>query len=145
MWLLEGNKNSKYFHVWTTNRRRKNKINTMQDETGRWLKDSQLHSYIIEYFRDMFSTRHKSGYIKSLPPLEGRITIEMKESLSKDFVAEEITLALKQMHPYQALGPEGMSPSFFQKFQDTLDPLFQLQSSRLCTQVSSQETSITHT
>lgn len=91
-------------------------MDTLQDEIGRWLRDSQLHSHIIEYFRNMFSTRHESGHIESLPPLVGRIIAEMKESLSKDFVIEEITLALNQMRPNKAPGANVMSPLFFQKY-----------------------------
>lgn len=43
----------------------------------------------------MFSSRQERGLGVSLPPLEGRVTLEMKESLSRDFVAEEIGLAFK--------------------------------------------------
>lgn len=51
-----------------------------------------------------------------LSPLEGKVTKEMRENLSKEFVAKEISIALKQMHPNKAPGLDGMSPIFFQKY-----------------------------
>ena len=36
------------------------------------------------------------------------------------FREEEIRVALNQMHPTKALGPDGMSPIFFQKYWDVV-------------------------
>ena len=40
----------------------------------------------------------------------------MNESLSRCFTREEVTIALKQIHPTKALGPDGMSAIFYQKY-----------------------------
>lgn len=40
----------------------------------------------------------------------------MNENLIKDFTAKEVKSALQQMHPTKALGLDGMSAIFFQKF-----------------------------
>ncbi|KAK6119349.1 hypothetical protein DH2020_046910 [Rehmannia glutinosa] len=40
----------------------------------------------------------------------------MKEFLRQPFTSEEVTRALKHMHPFKSPGPDGMSPVFFQKF-----------------------------
>ena len=40
----------------------------------------------------------------------------MNENLIKDFTAKEVKSALQQRHPTKALGLDGMSAIFFQKF-----------------------------
>lgn len=51
--------------------------------------------------------------------LEGlgrRVTRDMEEELSRDFTEEEIKVALQQMHPTKAPGPDGLSPLFYQRY-----------------------------
>ena len=40
----------------------------------------------------------------------------MNESLTYPYTADEVRLALFQMHPSKSPGPDGMSPFFFQKY-----------------------------
>ena len=44
------------------------------------------------------------------------VTEEMAQSLVRPYTEEGIRIALFQMHPSKATGPDGMSPFFFQKF-----------------------------
>ena len=44
------------------------------------------------------------------------VTEEMAQSLVQPYTEEEVRTTLFQMHPSKALGPDGMSPFFFQKF-----------------------------
>ena len=46
------------------------------------------------------------------------VTNEMNRELIKEFTKDEVLSALKQMHPIKALGPNGMSAIFFQKYWD---------------------------
>lgn len=80
-------------------------MDTLQDDTSRWLRDSQLHTHIVKYFRDMFSSRQERSLVDFLLYLEGRIREEMNENLSKEFLAEEIVIALKKCTPTRHLAP----------------------------------------
>ena len=44
----------------------------------------------------------------------------MNHDLIKDFSAEEVRIALRQMHPTKAPGPDSMSAIFYQKYWDTV-------------------------
>ncbi|KAL0427354.1 UNVERIFIED_CONTAM: hypothetical protein Slati_2910200 [Sesamum latifolium] len=48
--------------------------------------------------------------------IEQRATTAMNDELSQPFTSEEITLALKQMHPLKSPGLDDMSPIFYQKY-----------------------------
>lgn len=39
---------------------------------------------------------------------------------TRDFTFEEFTLAIKQMHPKKASGPDGLNPAFFQCFWSSM-------------------------
>jgi hypothetical protein len=41
---------------------------------------------------------------------------EMNSQLVKEFTAEEVQVALKQMAPIKAPGPDGLPPIFYQKY-----------------------------
>ena len=47
-----------------------------------------------------------------------KVSEEMNHDLIKDFSAEEVRTALRQMHPTKAPGPDGMSAIFYQKYWD---------------------------
>ena len=51
-----------------------------------------------------------------LNPVQSKVTDDMQEFLSSEFTAEEVKVALFQMGPIKALGPNGMNALFYQKF-----------------------------
>ena len=53
--------------------------------------------------------------LNSIPQL---VTEEMNASLTDNFQAWEVEVALKQMAPLKAPGPDGMPPLFFQNYWD---------------------------
>ena len=44
------------------------------------------------------------------------VTLEMNNLLTCEFTPEEVTIALKQMGPLKAPGPDGLAPLFYQKY-----------------------------
>ncbi len=72
----------------------------------------------IQYFHSIFSTSHPTDAKMSavLDQLPSKVTEEMNQALGKEFTAMEVGVALVQMGPIKALGPDGKPPIFYQSF-----------------------------
>ena len=116
-WIKWGDCNTKFFHATTSQRRRRNKIVGIQGADGIWQENQEdIGSTILEYFETIFKIDHPSQFSVSLGAIDQRVTRDMNESLVADFKAKEVWLALIQMHPTKAPGPNGMSPIFYQQY-----------------------------
>ncbi|KAL0283653.1 UNVERIFIED_CONTAM: LINE-1 retrotransposable element O protein [Sesamum radiatum] len=73
---------------------------------------------VLNYFRSIFaSTNPTPEAVDEVSKVRGTPSHHaMNESLTQHFTSEEVFHALKQMHPLKSPGPDGMSPSFFQKY-----------------------------
>ncbi|XP_042950087.1 uncharacterized protein LOC122282202 [Carya illinoinensis] len=79
-------------------------------------RGDQMDVLITEYFQTLFTATDRVDMEDVLSGVEARVTAEMNEELLKPYAAEEVEVALKQMHPSRAPGPDGMPPLFFQKY-----------------------------
>ena len=61
-----------------------------------------------------------SSFAASLEAINPWVTADMNAFLLKEFSAMEVRKTLHQMHPTKALGPNGMSPIFYQKYWDVV-------------------------
>ncbi|KAF7807126.1 putative ribonuclease H protein At1g65750 family [Senna tora] len=93
MWLVKGDRNTRYFHTLVNHRRNKATI-----KIG---------------FRTPFSLKKQ---LKRIPILNE----DQIQHLTKPFTKFEIETALFQMKGSKAPGPDGMPPIFFQQFWDTV-------------------------
>ncbi|XP_052114078.1 uncharacterized protein LOC127745428 [Arachis duranensis] len=54
-WIVEGDKNTKFYHTKTIIRRGKNKILKLKDSNGRWIKEEEdLRNHVINHFKDFY-------------------------------------------------------------------------------------------
>ena len=67
-----------------------------------------------EYFRKFFSSANLSQVGAILDTIPRVVTDTMNAGLVTAFVRQEVDVALKQMAPLKALGPNGMPPFFYQ-------------------------------
>ena len=68
------------------------------------------------YFDNLFTIGTCSQIDDCLNTMPYKLTPEMQQELTCDFIAEEIKDALFQMGPTKAPRPDGMNALFFQKF-----------------------------
>ena len=84
------------------------------DEEGVW-HDSpdSIAEVAVSYFKNLYSSAYPSRISDVLDSIPTKVTEGMNQSLIKEFTREEIEVALNQMHPTKAPGPDSMSAIFF--------------------------------
>ena len=119
--MMLGDRNTKYFHSKASDRKRKNVISRIMDENGIWDETKEgIANVVVSYFEKMYTTSYPSHILEVIDTIPTKISSEMNQSLIKEFTKEEVLVALKQMHPTKAPGPDGMSAIFFQKYWDVV-------------------------
>ncbi|XP_074313403.1 uncharacterized protein LOC141648573 [Silene latifolia] len=114
IWLRDGDRNSKFFHRVASERKQKNFISKVSDEQGRVYEGTEAVSRCdVDYFRELFGSGAPEGFGDLLAVVEGKVTGEMNEGLAADYSGEEVVVALSQMHPLKASGPDGMNGFFY--------------------------------
>ncbi|KAL8094943.1 hypothetical protein AgCh_036452 [Apium graveolens] len=115
LWLQSGDKNTKYFHASCNSRRRTNQIHKLRNEEGDWVDwQSGLDDLITTYYQTLFKASHTvlDEVVNCMPTT---ITEEQNMDLIMPIAEKGVKAALFQMHPDKAPGPDGMTPTFFQK------------------------------
>ena len=121
LWLHEGDGNTRFFHSQATHRFRHNRIEVLENSRGeRCEEERDLANILIEFYDNLFSSSIPIQIEVALEAIPLVNTAEMNNELSTPFQRSEVDLALKQMNPLKALGPNGMPPLFFQQFWPTI-------------------------
>ena len=116
-WLKEGDSNTRYFHCRANQRNRHNLVLGIEDEAGTWEEDEAATSGMVErYFETMFTTSNPSGFEDIINGVRLATLDDEEVNLGRDFQAFEVYQALKQMAPFTAPRPNGMSPIFYKSF-----------------------------
>lgn len=114
--LIEGDKNTKYFHLRATMIRRKNLVASLQAENGDLITNiSDLERMITDFYWKLYKSEGVTNMNIVLDAIPVRVTEEMNLMLTAEYTKEEVKTALFQMAPSKAPGPDGFPVQFFQK------------------------------
>lgn len=114
-WLREGDDNTKFFHSSAMARKEANKVTYLMDNDGTKVEDQDEMCRIVrDYFTSLFTVKDRTDMATMVG--HRQVTTEQNIMLSKEFTFDEFTLAIKQMHPDKAAGPDGLNPGFFHHF-----------------------------
>lgn len=116
-WLRMGDRNTRFFHLTTIQRRQRNQIVKLKDEDGEWQSDPTAIANIIkEHFQKLYAPpppRVSDDVLSLIDPI---ITTDINDALTKSVTTEEIKIAAFQMGPLKAPGSDGYLGIFYQKY-----------------------------
>lgn len=88
----------------------------MFNDAGVRVEDQEgMCGVVHEYFSKLFTVVDRNEEVMDMAS-HRRITDVQNSKLTEEFSYEEFTIAIKQMHPDKASGPDGLNPAFFQSF-----------------------------
>ena len=110
-WLKEGDKNTRFFHEKASNRKQRNTIMGIMDESDTWHEnEDKVVDIITGYYQSLFTTSQPVICQEFLDAIQPGVTPQMNHMLTRDFTAAEVKKALDQMYPPKSQGPDGMPP-----------------------------------
>lgn len=117
-WLKHGDGNTKFFHTSTLVRQRRNRIVSLQDNSGAWVEDKkELINMAVDYYKGLFTSEHSGGedFMRGcFPPLSDHV----RRRLDEGFALEDTRKALMAMGSLKAPGPDGYQSIFFKNTWD---------------------------
>jgi hypothetical protein len=113
-WIKDGDRNTRYYHVKTITRRRRNKILMLKNEQNDWVENEEdLKHMVNDYYKSLFTRPdqniqwHQTKY--SYPSISDEEYASLKENINNI----EIKNALFAMAPWKAPGPDGFPAGFY--------------------------------
>lgn len=118
-WLKEGDSNTKFFHNTTNFKRNINRIAKINTGEGTTTKDpGKISEVLTNFYYSLLNSLEASDLntqkemLKAIPKL---ITEADNKILNNKLSLEEVRVAVFQLHPDKAPGPDGFQAGFFQK------------------------------
>ena len=71
---------------------------------------------LVEYYKRLFTSFNPYEIDEVIQFTKKVMIKEMNNCFIREFTKDEVEIALKQMAPLKALGPNGMPPIFFQHY-----------------------------
>ncbi|CAA0822417.1 Unknown protein, partial [Striga hermonthica] len=110
LWLKEGDKNTKFFHAFTLQRRKQNAISGLvkEDQTVCTTRED-ITDCLTGFYQSLFTTEGSVDVGNILSYIPSTITEEQNDTLVAQVTEEEIKSALFNMHPDKAPRWDGMT------------------------------------
>jgi hypothetical protein len=112
---MEGDANTRYFHLITNGKHRKTRIFQLQDGNQTISGDAELKQYITTYYKDLFGPPVENPFRLDASQTEDipQVTDEENDLLVVSFTEEEVKNAIFQMEHNKAPGLHGFPADFY--------------------------------
>lgn len=115
-WLKEGDKNTKFFHLTTLLRRRRNKIEGLVDENGIFSSNAQIMKNIdATYFKNLFSESATNDSDFAIPIMFPALETHDLNWIKRGVSATEVKNTVFGIGGLKAPGSDGFPAIFYQK------------------------------
>jgi hypothetical protein len=117
-WLREGEANTKYFHIHTSHRRRKNYIPQITHNDTILVEQTQIEDAFAEHYEQLFSTPPDRDFSIDLDAIgvpRHNLTL-----LDTEFTEEEVWAAVKDTPGDRSPGPDGFTGIFLRACWQTI-------------------------
>ena len=121
LWLKLGDRNTKFFHLSTIIRRKRNNIDAIRDEQGAWITETEsIRSLFLNSFKNLFNQEEANfpPYLEHL--VLPCITEDENSELSRIPTPEEIKATLFNMQDLKAPRPDGYPVIFYKQLWPTV-------------------------
>jgi len=116
-WLTCKDLNTKYFHLSTLIKRRRNAIDFLKLNTGTWISDRRvIGNSFCNHFANLFSSSGPSDSLEYLPLFDPVITDAINQDICCIPLEQEIFEALLSISATKAPGPDGFTSLFYQTY-----------------------------
>eukprot|EP00253_Pinus_taeda_P008595 PITA_08595 len=123
-WLKEGEKNTRFFHRTTVQRRMHNQIAQVTNAQGEKLEtQEEIEKEFLHYFKEISQEPNinRGEAIDNITRHIPRLVSEEQNSLLlKPISLQEVELAVKSLKAGKAPGPDGFSSNFFHHFWELI-------------------------
>lgn len=121
LWFRGGDRNTKYFHAKTKQRRARNRITRLKNSMNQWVEsEEEIESVAAEYFQNLFSSSNHATIEDTIRYITAAVSEDMNKKLIQIPQDEETREATFAINPDKAPSPDGMTSLFYQRFWKTI-------------------------
>ena len=118
-WLIQGDRNTKFFHTLALIRRKRNRIVSFQDNQEVWFyNEGEIATLIWNGFQELFTSSAFSVPTGSweIPTWASHMTPKERIQVSREISIQEVKECLWSLKPFKAPRPDGLHAGFFQAY-----------------------------
>lgn len=118
-WLVHGDKNTYFFHLRASRRRRKNLIKALARPDGSLTEDKgEMEALTTNFDKHLYTSEGVQNMDQVLQTVPVKVTQPMNNMLNAPYSKEEVKRGLFQMFPIKAPGLDSFPAHFFQRHWD---------------------------